>query len=75
MTTAVTPKAQDDELPEGAFDILVAAVNVARNEQTRTVASLKLRLASLFPKTPESTIDATLRHWARHLAATGAHLS
>lgn len=75
MTASATPSTRDDELPEGAFDILVAAVNVARNEQVRSVASLKLRLASLFPKALETDIDSTLRYWARHMQATGAYLN
>lgn len=71
MTSQAATVQQD--LSAEAFDILLAAVNLARFRQVKTVASLRQQLAQAFPKTDASVIDQALRFWAERNLATGAN--
>lgn len=57
------------ELSPQGFDILRRAVTCARDEQIKTVAVLRLRMQRDFPD-QDADIDAALRFWANHAAAT-----
>jgi hypothetical protein len=63
---------QKTALPDEAADVLMTAWRIARDEQIRTLAALKQRLAEIFPKTEESVVDSALRYLAKSLVANGA---
>lgn len=46
------------------FEILQAAVRIARNEQIRTIATLRARLTSLYPGQGDQC-DVAISEWAR----------
>jgi hypothetical protein len=62
--TGAAPQTFDD----ADYEMLRAAVNLARQAQVRSLASLKRRLAELFPGREES-IDRALQFWANYEAS------
>lgn len=71
MTTSAHT-APKEELSALAFDILVSAVNLARNKQIRTVAVLRQQLSQHFPQASTEDVGQALRFWARRNRETGA---
>ena len=59
-----------EPLTDEGYDVLVAAMNLARKEQIRTVKALKDRLAQMYPQTSTAVIDNALRTLAQRLVAT-----
>ena len=51
------------EMTDSVLRILMSAVTVARNEQIRTVQSLKQRLTHLYPGR-DAEIDEAISEWA-----------
>lgn len=75
MTTAAsTAPASEPELSPQAFDMLMAAVNIARHRQVRTLEALRQKLAAAYPEVPKDVVEAALKYWANYIAKTGAHL-
>lgn len=52
-------------MSDEAFDVLRAAVTLAKNEQIRTVAALRSRLHQLFPN-KEAQAEEAILYWAQH---------
>lgn len=48
----------------------MAAVDLARAEQIRTLSSLRARLATYFPSAP-AAVDEALAFWGSHLRSKG----
>ena len=75
MTTlAAATTTEQPELSDLAYEILRAALNIARNEQVRTLARLKQKLASRYPSAPQTDIDSALAFWAKRVRDTDSHL-
>lgn len=55
-----------------AFDILRAAVRVARDEQIRRLSGLRSRLAQLYPEAPDQC-EAAIKAWAQYTQNTYRH--
>ncbi len=51
-------------MSEEAFEILRAAVTLAKNEQIRTVSALRSRLLQIFPG-KEAQADEAIQCWAQ----------
>lgn len=69
MTTAT---ADNQELSAEAFEILRSAVNIARNEGTRTVAVLRQKLLHHYPGR-DAQVQEALAYWANYEAGKGHH--
>jgi hypothetical protein len=54
------------ELDELTFEILRAAVRVARDEQIRSLPALRARLARMYPQFPEQ-IKGAIETWAQYV--------
>lgn len=57
-------------MTEGAYEVLHAAVDIAREEQVRTTADLQARLAKVFPGREEDVTSA-LSKWAEYVGKHG----
>ncbi len=53
---------------DDTFNILKAAVNIARNEQVRRLATLRAKLSAIFPGKDEQITEA-INAWAEHARA------
>jgi hypothetical protein len=51
------------QLDEFVFEIIRAAVNLARNEQIRSLSTLRVRLATMYPG-KDAECDAAIAAWA-----------
>ena len=58
---AAAPDAEFDPL---VFDLLRAAVNLARNEQIRTAARLRERMGQVYPSIQTSVVESALKLWS-----------
>lgn len=56
------------DLSNSAFEVMRSAVNIARNEQIRTVDALKKRLLDFYPSR-ETDVDNAISTWARYAQA------
>lgn len=61
------PQAPQAELSQGAYDMLRAAVNVARYKSTRNLDALRQELTRKFPDRGED-VEAALKYWSQSLA-------
>lgn len=61
------PAQPEPDFSEGAFEMLQAAVNIARGSQTRDLSTLRQHLAHKFPGR-ETDIEAALAYWAQDVA-------
>ncbi len=66
----ITPPSS--ELTDLQFRILHSAVTLAKNEDIRSLASLRLRLLKLYPGKPKNIAKA-LKFWANYLVKTRSH--
>lgn len=71
-STAATAGSTTPELSEEGFDVLRAAVNLARNESIRRADALVSRLKTLFPG-KEAVIKEALAYWAHYEVSKGAY--
>ncbi len=60
----------DEPLSEAAFDILRAALRIARDEQIRRLTTLRSRLESAFPG-QQADVRAALLYWAGYHKSKG----
>lgn len=58
------------ELSPSGFEVLQAAVRVARDKHIRTLQALRGQLGSLFPARGED-IEQAIAYWAAHVRRTG----
>lgn len=58
------------EMGPSGFEVLQAAVRVARDKQTATLLSLRANLARLFPARADD-VDQAIAYWAAHVKRTG----
>lgn len=64
MATTSTPAAQPD-LSEGGYEMMRAAVNLARNHSIQTLAQLRARMHQMFPDRI-AEVDQGIKFWAAH---------
>lgn len=58
------------ELSPSGFEVLQAAVRVARDRQTKTLQLLREQLGRLFPNR-SADIEQAIAYWAAHVRRTG----
>ncbi|MCY1165276.1 hypothetical protein D9M73_51790 [compost metagenome] len=58
------------ELSPTGFEVLQAAVRIARDKQIKTLQSLREHLGTLFPARG-GDIDQAVAYWAAHVQRTG----
>jgi hypothetical protein len=58
------------ELSPTGFEVLQVAVRVARDQQIKTLLSLRANLGRLFPSRADD-IDQAIAYWAAHVQRTG----
>lgn len=74
--TGNRPRAQDGsdgtpDLSESGFEMLQAAVRLARDKQITKVALLRERMVALFGGERAGDIDQALRYWGARLRVVG----
>lgn len=57
------------EISNGAYEMVRAAVNTARESQIKTVKALKARLIQAYPER-QNDINEALSFWARQVASS-----
>lgn len=65
MSGAVEKSVDSSDLSPRVFEIVRAAVNLARNEQIKTVEMLRSRLDTYYPNS-HADIEAALDTWRRY---------
>jgi hypothetical protein len=70
MVSAPQQSAAQPELSALAYEILRQAVNLARFQQIKSLSTLRMRLASLYPNANED-IDAALAFWSARVKSKG----
>jgi hypothetical protein len=56
----------NDDLTDGAYEMLRTAVTLSKQHQCRTLAVLRQRMAETYPERKED-IEAGLRYWANNV--------